>query len=508
MSSSFKYTNKYTLQKPINKEMYEQAEAQGLQIYDTAGRRAVGVDSATGKVKYEYENQPSNSSVTIPGTETTGGKIGGDVGKITHDNLTGTGDGTGTKTSVFKPLLPQKSPEKLPGTVDTPKITKLPLKVNDGVYKPETTWRTTPKASALSEGQRAYSEVEAALSTMYSPQEYQGLLSKVTPEKLEQNLPVADSVIKKNIDSGRVSADYDKKHPLMRNGLAFTFSDDGTFTKKDYQILDKLKYSKEKPKTETPTSSYKYVQPFQDLYEKSIGKIIDITWDQMRKRGTALKDSFSSIYNDIIDSLEPVLSKLEEAKNDSEQLPEEKTKEPVYYSQLDERWAGQTYGEGLNIEKAGCGITSMAMILSTLTGEAVTPPEMAKYSTDIGTAEDGTDISFFKKAAEEYGLKATDSYWAYQYYDSKIKDDLNNGSMYVTNLFPKGSVWSDGHFIVVSDYVESDDGNYFVAYDPNFDNAITYYKNGVTVDETTEGKIYIPEDVLRKDARYMIGISK
>jgi hypothetical protein len=39
MSSSFKYTNKYTLQKPINKEMYEQAEAQSLQIYDTAGRK-------------------------------------------------------------------------------------------------------------------------------------------------------------------------------------------------------------------------------------------------------------------------------------------------------------------------------------------------------------------------------------------------------------------------------------------------------------------------------------
>ncbi len=262
MSSSFKYTNKYTLQKPINKEMYEQAQAQGLQIYDTAGRKAVGVDSATGKVKYEYENKPSNSSVTIPGTGTTGGKIGGDIGKITHDNLTGTGDDTGTKTSVFKPQFPQKSPEKLPGTVDTPKITKFPLKVNDGVYKPETTWRTMPKASALSEGQRAYSEMESALSTMYSPEECQALLSKSTPEKIEENLPIADSVIKKNIDSGRVNADYYVKHPFERNILAFKYSGDGSLTKNDYKKLNSLGSVENKGKN---TEASSWVNTSEDL---------------------------------------------------------------------------------------------------------------------------------------------------------------------------------------------------------------------------------------------------
>ena len=78
--------------------------------------------------------------------------------------------------------------------------------------------------------------------------------------------------------------------------------------------------------------------------------------------------------------------------------------------------------------------------------------------------------------------------------------------MYIANLKP-GSVWSGGHFLVITEYQQKEDGNWFVAYDPNYSKGKNYYKNNVIIDENVEGKIYIPEEVLKEDWGYMIGIS-
>lgn len=55
----------------------------------------------------------------------------------------------------------------------------------------------------------------------------------------------------------------------------------------------------------------------------------------------------------------------------------------VYYNQLDERYASQPYGTD-NIGGYGCGPTSMAIVVSSLTDDTVDPVEMARWSYENG----------------------------------------------------------------------------------------------------------------------------
>ena len=228
---------------------------------------------------------------------------------------------------------------------------------------------------------------------------------------------------------------------------------------------------------------------------------IDIVYDLIKK----VKQN--GILKDITDVFEKSFYNAYKEKTQQVSETQEENLKPVYYSQLDERWANEPYNSVYyDIGKSGCGVTSMAMIISSLSSQNVTPLDMAEYSKSIDTAKEGTDISFFSKAAKKYGLEATDSYWVYSYYVDKVINDLNEGSMYIANLKP-GSVWSGGHFLVITEYQQKEDGNWFVAYDPNYSKGKNYYKNNVIIDENVEGKIYIPEEVLKEDWGYMIGIS-
>ena len=57
--------------------------------------------------------------------------------------------------------------------------------------------------------------------------------------------------------------------------------------------------------------------------------------------------------------------------------------EVVYYNQLDERWADLPYGTD-NIGGYGCGPTSMAIVVSSLTDQTVDPPTMAEWAYQNG----------------------------------------------------------------------------------------------------------------------------
>lgn len=51
-------------------------------------------------------------------------------------------------------------------------------------------------------------------------------------------------------------------------------------------------------------------------------------------------------------------------------------KRPVYYMQTDKRWKDVDYsvkGENTNIGESGCGPTSAAMLIETITGKKFTP---------------------------------------------------------------------------------------------------------------------------------------
>ena len=118
--------------------------------------------------------------------------------------------------------------------------------------------------------------------------------------------------------------------------------------------------------------------------------------------------------------------------------------EVVYYSQLDKRWAGASYGDS-TIGRSGCGPTSMSIVISTLTGQAVDPLHMAGWAYQNGyyCPGSGSYHSLITGAAEAYGLAAKGSLTA-----QEIVDALENGEVVVA-IMAKGHFTKNGHFIVL-----------------------------------------------------------
>jgi hypothetical protein len=99
------------------------------------------------------------------------------------------------------------------------------------------------------------------------------------------------------------------------------------------------------------------------------------------------------------------------AKSDTPNIPKTDVKvtpvTPPAYNQLDPAWSGRMYG-GYQLGMTGCGVTTMAMIISARTGSSVLPPDVADYLNSIGLFDSpgvlGTNGASFVKAGEHYGL--------------------------------------------------------------------------------------------------------
>ena len=118
--------------------------------------------------------------------------------------------------------------------------------------------------------------------------------------------------------------------------------------------------------------------------------------------------------------------------------------EVVYYSQLDKRWAGASYGDS-TIGRSGCGPASMSIVISTLTGHVVDPPHMAGWAYQNGyyCSGSGSYHSLIPGAAEQYGLTAKGNLTA-----QEIVDALEDGKLVVA-IMAKGHFTKNGHFIVL-----------------------------------------------------------
>ncbi len=120
--------------------------------------------------------------------------------------------------------------------------------------------------------------------------------------------------------------------------------------------------------------------------------------------------------------------------------------EVVYFNQLDQRYANQPFGTD-NIGGYGCGPTSMAIVVSSLTDEIVDPIAMAKWAYENGgwCKGQGSYHSLIPNAAKAWGLnvegcKANEP--------QRILDALSQGKLVVA-LMSKGHFTTTGHFIVL-----------------------------------------------------------
>lgn len=62
----------------------------------------------------------------------------------------------------------------------------------------------------------------------------------------------------------------------------------------------------------------------------------------------------------------------------------------VYYNQTDARWGNKLYRKSGTIGKAGCGPTALAIAVATLTGNPVTPYDVAQWSVANGHRCEGS----------------------------------------------------------------------------------------------------------------------
>lgn len=126
--------------------------------------------------------------------------------------------------------------------------------------------------------------------------------------------------------------------------------------------------------------------------------------------------------------------------------------EVTYYNQGEEPWASLPYG-GSTIRASGCGPTAMAIVISTLAGEAVTPEITGNFAIAGGhyVRGKGTSHAFPSAAAVHWGLSVVRM-------KRERMDDvvagLKRGKMAVVICAENTISGSSGHYIVLTGVTE------------------------------------------------------
>lgn len=134
-------------------------------------------------------------------------------------------------------------------------------------------------------------------------------------------------------------------------------------------------------------------------------------------------------------------------------------KKPVSYLQTDPRWKNKDYsakGESTTIGASGCGPTTAAMLIETLTGKTFTPEDACKWSLQHGykAVKRGTYYSYFVPQFAYFGIHCYQLSWENTYHkpNSSVHDKaiaLLKQGYYLIALMKKGNWTSSGHFVVV-----------------------------------------------------------
>lgn len=117
-----------------------------------------------------------------------------------------------------------------------------------------------------------------------------------------------------------------------------------------------------------------------------------------------------------------------------------------YYNQTDARWGSLSYGNS-TIYSGGCGPTSLAMVVSGLTGQRITPNIVADWSYRNGHRAEGQGSywSLMTAGGSYYGLNVEP---VSRKNPNKIVQALSEGYPVIASM-SKGHFTNGGHFIVL-----------------------------------------------------------
>lgn len=134
-------------------------------------------------------------------------------------------------------------------------------------------------------------------------------------------------------------------------------------------------------------------------------------------------------------------------------------KQPVYYLQTDARWKNLPYrakGENTTIGGSGCGPTSAAMLIETITGKTYTPKDACNWSMSHGykALNQGTYYGYFKPQFAEFGIECEMLNMINTYgkpnHDNHTKAfNLLKKGYYIIACMGPGTWTKSGHFVVV-----------------------------------------------------------
>lgn len=118
----------------------------------------------------------------------------------------------------------------------------------------------------------------------------------------------------------------------------------------------------------------------------------------------------------------------------------------VYYRQDWSEYKDVPYGNK-TLGGYGCGPTNMAMIISSLTGERVSPVTLARYAEQNGMFVNGagTAYAFITSVADRYGLKVTT---CARSDSATLTSALRDGKLALTVMGP-GIFSRGGHFLTL-----------------------------------------------------------
>ena len=113
--------------------------------------------------------------------------------------------------------------------------------------------------------------------------------------------------------------------------------------------------------------------------------------------------------------------------------------------QTDSRWANKKYGTS-TIKVSGCGTTSVAMVVSGLTGKTITPVEVSNWAGPLYYVRGaGSSWSLFDGAAKKWGLNVTQ---ISKRNPQAILNNLKKGNPIIVSM-GRGDFTRSGHFIVL-----------------------------------------------------------
>lgn len=216
------------------------------------------------------------------------------------------------------------------------------------------------------------------------------------------------------------------------------------------------------PVDETKESQYGYttknsdIETFNDkikdkvtgtnvLYCDVYGSIKDdfSTFDGLHYTSDTYQDIYDSTMN-CIDS--GVAEKIENATNSCSfsKIGGFEDGNIIYYNQGD--YSAYSYGGYGTIKSHGCGPSSLAIVISSMTGEEHDPVEITNHVCGIGgCSPEGTYISAIGQTIEDYGFhyeQTTDS--------QKVYDALASGDALVIVSMGPGHFTTGGHYITLT----------------------------------------------------------